>query len=69
MSGFWLQDLGFPSYNQGDSWEKVHQIKDKFEYDRERRMKDKGIFSLAERFLYFVNYHFVFYFMLSFLKA
>ncbi|KAL9454030.1 hypothetical protein AB3S75_009602 [Citrus x aurantiifolia] len=36
------RDQGFPSYNQGDSWEKVHQIKDKFEYDRERRMKDKA---------------------------
>lgn len=58
MSGFELQDQGFLSHNQGDSWEKVHQIKDKFEYDRERRMKDKGIFGLAERFLYVVNYHF-----------
>lgn len=60
MTGFRLQDQGLPSYNHGDSWEKVHQIRDKFEYDRERRMKDKGIFSMAERFLYVVNYHLFF---------
>ncbi|KAH7517631.1 hypothetical protein FEM48_Zijuj09G0085200 [Ziziphus jujuba var. spinosa] len=27
---------------QGDTWEKVSQIRDKFEYDRERRMRDKA---------------------------
>ncbi|KAK3001868.1 hypothetical protein RJ639_022137 [Escallonia herrerae] len=27
---------------QGDTWEKVNLIRDKFEYDRERRMRDKA---------------------------
>ena len=36
------QDLGRNS--QGDSWERVSQIRDKFEYDRERRMREKGWF-------------------------
>jgi hypothetical protein len=27
---------------QGENWEKVSQIRDKFEYDRERRMRDKA---------------------------
>ncbi|KAH6766000.1 hypothetical protein C2S52_016983 [Perilla frutescens var. hirtella] len=27
---------------QSDTWEKASQIRDKFEYDRERRMRDKG---------------------------
>ncbi|RVW34392.1 hypothetical protein CK203_092170 [Vitis vinifera] len=35
------QELGRNS--QGDSWERVSQIRDKFEYDRERRMREKGI--------------------------
>lgn len=34
------QDLGRNS--QGDSWERVSQIRDKFEYDRERRMREKA---------------------------
>ncbi|CBI40917.3 unnamed protein product, partial [Vitis vinifera] len=28
--------------SQGDSWERVSQIRDKFEYDRERRMREKA---------------------------
>ncbi|XP_050147403.1 uncharacterized protein LOC126622707 [Malus sylvestris] len=35
------KDNGFGS-RQGDTWEKVNQIRDKFEYDRERRMREKG---------------------------
>lgn len=32
--------------NRGsDTWKKVSQIRDKFEYDRERRMRDKGTFT------------------------
>ncbi|RXH97974.1 hypothetical protein DVH24_010299 [Malus domestica] len=34
-------DNGFGS-RQGDTWEKVNQIRDKFEYDRERRMREKA---------------------------
>ncbi|CAN8265663.1 unnamed protein product [Cochlearia groenlandica] len=34
---------GFNRTTQGDdNWEKVNQIRDKFEYDRERRMRDKA---------------------------
>lgn len=36
-----LQDNSFGN-RQGDTWEKVNQIRDKFEYDRERRMREKG---------------------------
>ncbi|XP_062025318.1 uncharacterized protein LOC133741444 [Rosa rugosa] len=36
-----FKDHGFGS-RQGDTWEKVNQIRDKFEYDRERRMKEKA---------------------------
>ncbi|KAB2636666.1 hypothetical protein D8674_027200 [Pyrus ussuriensis x Pyrus communis] len=35
------KDNGFRS-RQGDAWEKVNQIRDKFEHDRERRMREKG---------------------------
>lgn len=27
---------------QGDTLEKVNQLRDKFEYDREKRMREKG---------------------------
>lgn len=27
---------------QGETWERVTQIRDKFEYDRERRMRERG---------------------------
>lgn len=36
------QELGKNS--QSDSWERVSQVRDKFEYDRERRMREKGWF-------------------------
>lgn len=37
------QEQGFNRTTQGgDNWEKVNQIRDKFEYDRERRMREKG---------------------------
>lgn len=37
-----LQDLGFGVNKQGETWERVTQIRDKFEYDRERRMRERG---------------------------
>lgn len=40
-----MQEQGFNRTTQGDNWEKVNQIRDKFEYDEERRMRDKGEFS------------------------
>ncbi|KAM1007135.1 hypothetical protein PS2_003743 [Malus domestica] len=36
-----FKDNAFAS-RQGDTWEKVNQIRDKFEYDRERRMREKA---------------------------
>lgn len=39
---FVLQDLGFRVNKQGETWERVTQIRDKFEYDRERRMRERG---------------------------
>ncbi|KAL6271098.1 hypothetical protein ACE6H2_028009 [Prunus campanulata] len=36
-----FKDNGFGN-RQGDTWEKVNQIRDKFEYDRERRMREKA---------------------------
>lgn len=30
---------------QDDTWEKVNQIRDKFEYDREKRMRERGRYS------------------------
>lgn len=39
---FVLQDLGFGVNKQGETWERVTQIRDKFEYDRERRMRERG---------------------------
>lgn len=37
-----MQEQAFGRNRQGDDWDKVSQIRDKFEYDRERRMRDKG---------------------------
>ncbi|GAV70750.1 hypothetical protein CFOL_v3_14248 [Cephalotus follicularis] len=37
-----MKDHGFARNSQGDTWEKVNQIRDKFEYDREKRMRDKA---------------------------
>ncbi|KAJ4730335.1 Coiled-coil domain-containing protein [Melia azedarach] len=37
-----MRDQGFWRDSQGDTWEKVNQIRDKFEYDRERRMREKA---------------------------
>lgn len=39
---FVLQDLGSGESKQGETWERVTQIRDKFEYDRERRMRERG---------------------------
>ncbi|KAK9146059.1 hypothetical protein Sjap_005962 [Stephania japonica] len=36
------KDQGFGGNQQGDTWEMVGQIRDKFEYDRERRMREKA---------------------------
>ncbi|XP_024007111.1 uncharacterized protein LOC18013086 isoform X2 [Eutrema salsugineum] len=37
------KEQGFNRATQGDdNWEKVNQIRDKFEYDRERRMREKA---------------------------
>ncbi|XP_044470872.1 uncharacterized protein LOC123199900 [Mangifera indica] len=36
------KDQGLRGNRQGDTWEKVNQIRDKFEYDRERRMREKA---------------------------
>ncbi|VAH06652.1 unnamed protein product [Triticum turgidum subsp. durum] len=35
-------DLGFGESKQGETWERVTQIRDKFEYDRERRMRERA---------------------------
>jgi hypothetical protein len=40
-----MQDHDFGRNRQGDTWEKVGQIRDKFEYDREKRMREKGMFN------------------------
>ncbi|KAK9151852.1 hypothetical protein Syun_010161 [Stephania yunnanensis] len=37
-----VKDQGFAATQQGDTWEKIGQIRDKFEYDRERRMREKA---------------------------
>lgn len=37
-----MQNQAFRRNRQGDSMEKVGAIRDKFEFDRERRMRDKG---------------------------
>ncbi|VAH06654.1 unnamed protein product [Triticum turgidum subsp. durum] len=36
------KDLGFGESKQGETWERVTQIRDKFEYDRERRMRERA---------------------------
>lgn len=40
--GFYLQEQDFRRNMQGGNWEKVSQIRDKFEYDREKRMRERG---------------------------
>lgn len=40
--GFCMQGEDFRRNMQGDNWENVSQIRDKFEYDRERRMQERG---------------------------
>lgn len=37
-----IKHQGFVKKNDTDTWQKVSQIRDKFEYDRERRMKEKA---------------------------
>ncbi|KAG6785408.1 hypothetical protein POTOM_011138 [Populus tomentosa] len=37
-----VKDQDFGRNRQGDTWEKVSQIRDKFEYDREKRMREKA---------------------------
>lgn len=37
-----MKDQAIGRNRQGDTWDKVSQIRDKFEYDRERRMRDKA---------------------------
>ncbi|XP_048232438.1 uncharacterized protein LOC8259687 isoform X1 [Ricinus communis] len=37
-----MKDQGPRRNRQGDTWEKVSQIRDKFEYDREKRMREKA---------------------------
>ncbi|KAF3435896.1 hypothetical protein FNV43_RR22988 [Rhamnella rubrinervis] len=41
LNGFYLQDWSSGN-RQGDTWERVNQIRDKFEFDREKRMRDKA---------------------------
>jgi len=36
------KDQSFGGNRRNDTWDKVGQIRDKFEYDRERRMRDKA---------------------------
>ena len=43
-----MQDESYGRNNrQGDNWEKVNFIRDRFEYDRERRMREKGKSNLS----------------------
>ncbi|KAF4367552.1 hypothetical protein CsatB_024800 [Cannabis sativa] len=37
-----LKERSFVVNKQDDTWEKVNLVRDKFEYDRERRMRDKA---------------------------
>ncbi|XP_050208505.1 uncharacterized protein LOC126657776 [Mercurialis annua] len=37
-----MKDQGFGRKRQDDTWEKVNQIRDKFEFDREKRMQEKA---------------------------
>ena len=50
-----MQDQVFGRSRQGDNWERVSQIRDKFEFDREKRMRDKGRLNAIE--LYFTCLH------------
>lgn len=47
-----IRNQGFGRNRQGDTWEKVSQIRDKFEYDRERRMRDKAFAPMNGRTAY-----------------
>jgi len=40
-----IQNQDFGGNRRDDTWDKVGQIRDKFEYDRERRMREKGLFA------------------------
>ncbi|XP_021762820.1 uncharacterized protein LOC110727561 [Chenopodium quinoa] len=44
-----LQEQGSSRNRQTETWEKVHQIRDKFEYDREMRMRDKAFAPMNTR--------------------
>jgi hypothetical protein len=37
-----MQDLNFVKDMKSNTWEKVNLIGDRFEYDRERRKREKG---------------------------
>lgn len=37
-----MQNQTFERNRQDDVWQKASQIRDKFEFDRERRMREKG---------------------------
>ncbi|KAL5770100.1 hypothetical protein ACOSP7_014254 [Xanthoceras sorbifolium] len=37
-----VKEQGLRGNRQGDNWEKINQIRDKFEYDRERRMRERA---------------------------
>ncbi|KAL3716125.1 hypothetical protein ACJRO7_007833 [Eucalyptus globulus] len=38
-----VKEQGFVRNGHPDKWERVNQIRDKFEYDRERRMREKDL--------------------------
>lgn len=44
-----LQEHGFGGNSQNDNWEKANQLRDKFEYDRERRMRERGMLCVLFR--------------------
>ncbi|CAN6251534.1 unnamed protein product [Urochloa humidicola] len=44
------KDLGFGVNKQGETWERVTQIRDKFEYDRERRMRERAFAPMESNF-------------------
>lgn len=37
-----MQDQIFDGSKQTNTWDKIGLVRDKFEYDRERRMREKG---------------------------
>ena len=41
-----MQEPNSTGNTKAETWEKVHQIRDKFEYDREMRMRDKGMLNV-----------------------